>query len=507
MEQIEQREEIRGGVFFQYFKSATTVLAGFIFYVYIIHFYSSEFVGTVALLLAIVQLVGVLFSLGLGFALQHYISYHIGRKEYGSVVGMAIKFSIIGISLAALSVTFLYFSSPIFVALFFHTSSDVVLVKYLGIDVFFATSNAFLGNILIGLQKFKSQAMWATVGTLVGYFLSVVLLSIFNSGILMVIGWAAGSAMSTIAFLALISRGTRGLSEIRSAVGISPVFSYAFPLFIASLVGYGANYTDRLIVSHLLNLSLLGIYNFALLISSAIGFLSLPFSTILLPKLSEMYGLERREDMKKYVSKGIELLSTIYVPIAMLIAALSASILLFLSNEEYLPATIPIMIVLVTSSIFVSVNILGISLQSIRKTNVFLITSSSALVSNMVLSVLLVPRFQMIGASIGYSSVTAVSFFITYYYARKFDVLKFEGLKIVKIYTSAVVMFFAVFELQRLFLYSPLKLFLYIFVGFAIYSGTIKVLRTFSKDDMEFVMGLLPWGLQRIRVVISALFL
>jgi len=58
---------------------------------------------------------------------------------------------------------------------------------------------------------------------------------------------------------------------------------------MASLIGYGATYLDRFIVSYLMNLSLLGIYNFALLIPSAISFIIGPFSTILLPKLSEMY--------------------------------------------------------------------------------------------------------------------------------------------------------------------------------------------------------------------------
>ena len=60
---------------------------------------------------------------------------------------------------------------------------------------------------------------------------------------------------------------------------------------MASLIGYGATYLDRFIVSYLMNLSLLGIYNFALLISSAISFIIGPFSTILLPKLSEMYRM------------------------------------------------------------------------------------------------------------------------------------------------------------------------------------------------------------------------
>ncbi|MGC8699352.1 MAG: hypothetical protein ACP5RE_04170, partial [Candidatus Acidifodinimicrobium sp.] len=74
MEETWLREEIGGSIILQYLNSITFVLAGFIFYIYVIHFYSSELVGTVALLLAIVSLLNIFFSLGIGTGMQHYLS-------------------------------------------------------------------------------------------------------------------------------------------------------------------------------------------------------------------------------------------------------------------------------------------------------------------------------------------------------------------------------------------------------------------------------------------------
>ena len=232
-----------------------------------------------------------------------------------------------------------------------------------------------------------------------------------------------------------------------------------------------------------------------------------PFTTILLPKLSEMYGQGEREEVKNYVVKSIELLSTIFVPVAMLVAALSSSIILFLSSSAYLPASVPVIIVLVVNSIFVSVNILATSLQAVRRTRIFIESSSLAVISNFVLSILLIPRFQRIGACTGYSSITIVSFLVTYYYAKKYDVLRFEMTKIAKIYTAGFVMFFIIFALQTVFLYSPLKLFAYILLGFSIYSGTIKAMGTFSREDLDFVMLLIPLWLKKLRAVLSTPFL
>ena len=94
-----------------------------------------------------------------------------------------------------------------------------------------------------------------------------------------------------------------------------------------------------------------------------------------------------------------------------------------------------------------------------------------------------------------------------YYFARKFKILKFELAKIAKIYASGFVMFFVIVALLSMFSYSPLKLLGYIVLGFAIYSGMIKILRTFAKEALDFIMLLIPWWLQKARVVISTLFL
>ena len=67
-------------------------------------------------------------------------------------------------------------------------------------------------------------------------------------------------------------------------------------------------------------------------------------------------------------------------------------------------------------------------------------------------------------------------------------------------------MFIIIFVLQRILPYSPLKLLLLILIGFVIYSGLIKLLRTFSKKDLDFIMLLFPWFLQRLKGVISLLF-
>ena len=122
-----------------------------------------------------------------------------------------------------------------------------------------------------------------------------------------------------------------------------------------------------------------------------------------------MCRLGRKEEVKNYIAKGIDLISAIYVSAPMLVAALSPSILLFLSSSVYLPASIPVIIVLVASSIFVSGNILSVSLQCVRKAKIFLVPSSFTLLSNFIFLILLISKYQMIRTPIGYSSAAIAS--------------------------------------------------------------------------------------------------
>ncbi len=508
MEETLMREEIGGSILYQYLNSITSVLAGFIFYIYVIHFYGSELVGTVALLLAIVSLLNIFFSLGTGNGLQHYISFFLGKGDYNKIRAIIVNFSIITIILASIGLIVIYVLSPELATLFFHTFKYIVLIKMLGLDLFFTLTSGLFGSMLIGLQKFKSQAKWNIVGTGISYSLPVLFL-IFTKNInLIVIGWAAGNILSTLAYISLLVSSLKIITDKnKGRFPVTPVIKYSTPIFLASLIGYGASYVDRFIVSFLLNLSLLGIYNFALLISTAIAFISGPFGNILLPKLSEMYGKDEKENMKYNISKGIEILATIYVPIALLVASLSSYILLFLSNREYLQAAVPVIIVLFISSIFISGNILAIALQSIRKTRIFIITSSVALLSNFVLSFILIPKFQMIGAAIGYSSVNISSFIVLYYFAKKFDILKFEGIKLLKIYAASIIMFVIIFLFDHVFLYSISKLFMFIILGFIIYIILIKGMKTFSNEDIDFLMLLIPKRLKEYRWIVNLMFL
>jgi len=501
MEALEKGDDIGRSVTYQYLSSIITVLSGFLFYIYIVRVFSTEGVGVVALLSAIMILFATVFSVGLNYGVQHFISYYIGQNNPSALRGVVKEISLLLVLVSIIAILFMWFSSPIFAYLFFHTYSYLYLIRVMGFAIVAYLGTGVMGGMVLGLQKFRANAFINISYTVILYSTIIILLQLRENPLMVVIGWIVGYSIGTALFSLRVLRGIRGEASIAERVPLRIIIGYSFPLFISSLLGVSAGYVDRFVVSFFLNLSEMGIYNFSLLIVSALGILIGPFGAILLPKLSEMYGRGDMDSLRLYSSKAIELLLAIYIPIALVVASISPSILLFLANPSYLPGYIPITLVTIINALFIPSNILGVSLQAVRKTRLFLLSSSLALISNFIFSILLIPKFGIDGAAVGFSSIYVMAFIVTYYYARKYKTVYFEKAKIAKIMISGIIMFSVVFALQMHFWYSPLKMFAYIILGFVIYAFLVRVLGTFSSDEVDMFMKIMPRGLN-IRAVL-----
>lgn len=503
----ESRDSTINGLFWQFISSATMVIAGGLFYIFIIHYYPTQIVGVFSLLSAIAYLFSTIFLLGLNQGVQHFISFHLGRGEDGIVKTLIVRFSIVGLILSVLAFFSLWFSLPGLDTIFFHTNIYIDYLKLTDIEVFSMVIYTILMYMLLGLQSFKLNGLLNLVNYLVGYGLIIPLILMNENPVRIIYGWIIGYYLTTVlAFFFVYNKAKRSAIVNSNDIQIKTVLAYSAPIFVSLLVGYGAIYVDRFIVTALLNLSELGIYNFSLLIVSALSILTLPFTTILLSRLSEFFGKGDKESFRLYSLKAVENLTAVYVPLALIIAALSPSILLFLAKKSYISGAMPITIILVTSALTVSASIFMVTLQAIRRTRVLIVSSSFGLLSNLTLSLLLIPRYGIVGASVGYGSLSVVLFITVYYFSKKYGTYVYEASKLLKIYSSGFVTFFLMIVVQERLGYSILKLFTYLITGIAVYLFLIRVMGTFREDDVDLFLRMIPEKYARMKRFFKSLF-
>ena len=103
---------------------------------------------------------------------------------------------------------------------------------------------------------------------------------------------------------------------------------------------------------------------------------------------------------------------------------------------------------------------------------------------------ILIPKFGLVGASIGFSSVYALNFVVLYLYAKKEDVVAFDLLGFSKVWIASLIMFGILTYLIHIFGTFLFYLPIYIIVGIGLYSFLIKLFKLFSREDSIALISL-----------------
>lgn len=484
------------GVIFQYSAVSSMFISSAIFYFALARMLSVSVVGSISLLYAIMNILTTIFIFGLGNGLQHYLSYHLARNNNEIIKKLIIRTTFLAILLAGLAYISVYFSSYYVSILFFHSTGYILSVRIIGIAISMNVIINVFASMLLGLNQYKKYSIVYTFFYVFLYFFPLGLLVVLKDTVYLLYGIAIIEMIYAIFFISLVYKyyfklGKNSYVE-KTVEPYKNVIFYSVPLFFASIMNTSATYIDRIVVSYFINLSYLGIYNFALVVASAATIMIMPISNLLIPKLSSFFSLNNIDAFNKSIRMLLNIGYMLYVPAALGIAALSRSILYVFAGPEYLDGYMPLMIIMFSTSIFAGSVVLSAGISSVRKTRIFVMSAGMSMISNVGLSILLIPRFYLLGAAISYSSMNAVSFLIVYYYARKFRVSNYDVGRIVRIWAASLIMFFTVFELQQHFAYSMLYVFIFIIAGLLIYIGEIKAFKLISTDEMKYILDIIP---------------
>jgi O-antigen/teichoic acid export membrane protein len=502
-QKLPAKEETFGsGVALQYAAVASMFLSSTIFYFLIAHLLSTTLVGSISLLYALMNIAGVAFVLGFSQGLEHFISYHVSRGNYSNIKAMIRRIGIFAIISSVAAMAIIYFISPFIAITLFHSYFYVGFIRIIGIAISAFIFRDLFSSIILGLKRYRTYSISYIFVNIFTYFFPILLLLYSGKAIYVIIGIAVAGLVNAVIFIVMVSRIYLHLEIALKPEAVDPfktLFIYSFPLFFASIMTTSANYLDRIVVSYFLNLSYIGIYNFALVISSAATVFIMPISNMLIPRLSSYFSLDDIGSFKKSIRMLLNIASLIYIPVAMGIAAMSRITLYNFAGKNYTIAYIPIIIIMFATSLFVGSVILASGIKSVRKTRIFLLSSGLALLTNLIFSIVLIPRFSIIGASIAYSSMTVVNFIVIYIYAKKFNISNYDMKTIGKIWASSLIIFSALFYLQSIFSYNiPLEI-LYVLLGLTIYMLELKLFRIIKPDERDFLLTIIPEKFKKMR--------
>ncbi len=445
-EQSVDSDEIpRGGVTWVYASTVATTAAGALFYLYLARALTLADLGAVVVFQAFALILSTAASLGLGRGFQHFLSFYQGRREGTTHTRPLVRMSYVtGLLLGGASAGISFGLAAPLSYLLFHSGRDLATIELLSVFSGLLVVAMNLGGVIVGLQRYIAYSVVVICGAIGVYGAPLVLYELDHNLQAIVLGWIVGAAVQLVASVIVIERLTRSAAPARTPVPATygglyrAVFTYSLPLVVSALVTTCTYYIDRLILASLVDLPTVGIYNYAILFASASLFVVGPFQTILISRMSALYGRGQSKGIAGLVRTGGTLIVLVFVPLSLGVAALGPVLLRYLVGSTFVPAALPMAVLLSISAAFVPFAILICLASSTRRTSAVMVSSSCALIANAGLSIALVPHVGMVGAAIGNSSMFWAPFVVLYFIFRKTGLVAFDLRSMLAIWAASV---------------------------------------------------------------------
>src|SRR3989344_7084945 len=365
-----------------------------------------EIYGLFSLALVVSSFFVMAASLGLPDGALRYLSFYRGKnqpKKSSYLFRSAFCALLISSIVAAV---ILYFSAGIISTSLFHNIGLTPFLKVFGIFLPFSIIGGFL---LSSLLAFGHVGWNALINNFLQNFVKVlVLVGLLFFGLqqsAVIASYVAGIVViGFVAFFAvrhltpdLLHKS--GLKIAAKRAVLNEVFAYSWPIVFLAALYTVFNWTDSAVIGYFMTASDVGIYNAAFTLISLCGIAPELFRQFFFPYIVREYSRKNNlliRQMSQQVGKWIYVVN---LPLFLFMAAFPGAVINILFGPEYLTAT-DILRILAVGGLLASFNTLLTNLLSMQgKSRIILINTIGISLLDLILNIILVPRYGLYGAA------------------------------------------------------------------------------------------------------------
>jgi len=459
--------------------------------------FGQEVYGLFSLAIMIASLLVSILSLGLQNGLLRYISLYRGKGETEKIQSI-IQFSlniILPVSFIG-GVLLFIFSGPLSVNLF-HNSNLTIFLQwfsiFIPIFVFAGTFHvitiayekvgwySFIGNILSPL----TQVIFLVILIFFGLKTEAITIS-YNLGFLVI--FLAAFFVSKYTIKDIFNKPK---IEKKEKFEINKkLFSYSWPIIFLGLATVFFSSIDSFAIGYFKNASEVGVYNAAIPISCFLLIIPSLFLQLFLPIITKEYSRKNFNLIKK-ISKQIgKWIFTLNLPVLIIMALFPGAVINLLFGSGYIQAE--------TSLRFLSIGLFFYSIFQVSenllsmkgKSKLILFNLSIAVIVNIVLNLILTPKYGINGAAfstmISYIFLGLLSFFIAKN-QTKINPLRLDMIKIILV---AIIPTVILFYLRNMILLTLLNIILLGVMFVIIYFILIFLTHSLDKNDLMILKAI-----------------
>jgi O-antigen/teichoic acid export membrane protein len=374
---------------------------GFVFNIVVAQFLGAGGYGLFVLGLTITQLAQPVALLGLPDGIVRYVSKYRSEGAAAKVRGTVFTSLLISGSLGVLfGIGAILLSRPLSARVFNDPELTEVLPIF-GVAIPFFVLLQASTSVAVGFKRVEFQQAIQNIAfplLKLGFVGGALYLGYQLVGA--VSGLVLAVAVSSLAGLAVIPRVFSEI-DVRGPIQTEhkTLLRYSMPVFLSGFSYLALNQFDRLILGAFRSAASVGIYNASSVLSQQGIIFFVALVTIFNPIASDLYSsgsIDRLEVVYQTVSRWL-LVCTFPIVV---IGALFSTELLLLFRAEFVEGVPVLVILFVVQLLYVAVGPAGELLQMSGFQDIVLIDTATMLVVNIVLNLLLIPRYGAIGAAV-----------------------------------------------------------------------------------------------------------
>ncbi len=256
-------------------------------------------------------------------------------------------------------------------------------------------------------------------------------------------------------------------------------------LFISSIAIELYTLVDTTMLGIMCEESVVGYYSNAMKIVKTVIMFFVAIAAVVAPQISNMYGQNNFDGIRKLTNKLFNILLTITVPSCVGLAMVSGEVISVLYGEEFLPSVVTLqilsaLIIPITMSTFLGSYVLC----SVNMEKKMLIATIMGAIVNVVANAFLIPLFNQNGAAFASFASEVVVFLFDLFFVCKVVKIRIERRNILSIVCGTLIMFFALSLFKFLSFSNMVLILLKVSFGVLLYCLSLVIFKNNLVTDL-----------------------
>jgi O-antigen/teichoic acid export membrane protein len=366
-------------------------------------------IGAYAQAYAVFALLVPLSFGGLAPALTRFIAVGLAEGDLGWVRGTVHLGLTIMTAVAVLLGGALFLAAPWLVEEVFHNPALVTAIRFSAMTVPLA---AFTGAALAVTQGYRRMRSYALINLVVQPLTQLVLtalLLLLHTGLRGVMTALVASYVVAAVLAAFALRRVAGPLTARPTYRTRELLRFSVVLWMASLATTGLIWADTILLGIFRTTGEVGVYNVATRLVALATFVMGPITTAFAPRIAHLHHRRRMSTLQHTYRAATGWIVRLSLPAFVVLLALPRELLGYLGKGFAVGATVT-MVLAAGKLVDAATGPCAMVLNMAGRPAVNMLDNVAVLVGNIVLNLVLIPRYGIVGAAIAWAiSLSAVN--------------------------------------------------------------------------------------------------